>query len=116
MSPGQKSKLGTTSQLAQCGAAAAAKPVATTPDEMVLGTEVWLHFRRWRKGRISRVITINPKQQRQGIARGNRAVVELAHDGRGDVNHRLTVRRPLAELVPAVAPEPHAVKDRDAAR
>lgn len=111
-----KLQLGSLALLSQAAPARAVVAAFTDPGQLVRGVEVWIWFRAWRRGRIARVIAVNPRLVRIGRPRGDRAVVML-ESVRGDIS----VRRPLAELLPtALVPDapymPVGLNNRQLAR
>jgi len=113
MSPGTKLKLGSAALVAQ----AAPLDQPRQPDHLDDGAEVWAFFRRWRRGRISRILRTNINRITRGTPRGDQAEVRLYVDEHAGGAHRqLSVRRPLAELILASADKPADTTDREEAQ
>lgn len=104
----KKLQLGTVGLMAQ--ASPPAIVLATRPEQLALGVDVWVYFRCWRKGSIVRLLEHNPNLVRRGKPKGASVVVQL-HDQRG-----VTVRRRCYEVLPAGAELPIGDTDRKAAQ
>lgn len=96
MTPGAKLKLGTIALQAQTAEPAPIAIIAR-PEQIASNTAVWIYFRRWRRGRVMRIIETNPRLVRKGRPLGAWAVVLL------EACAGLTVRRRLKELLPVSA-------------
>lgn len=96
-------QLGTLALVAQAAPAAAPAPI-THPDRLARGTEVWVYFRRWLRGRVQRVIPVDRSHANNGAHRGNRAVVLL--EAHGERAAPVTLRRKCDELIPVGSDDP----------
>jgi hypothetical protein len=112
VSPGKKLRLGTGALVAQSSEPAIAPPISK-PEQLARGVEVWIYYRTWRRGVISRIVEVNSKLAQRGPYRGNRAIV-MVNEG------RTAVRRLCRELLPcSLVPEapamPSGILDRESA-